>query len=157
MIGHPREALIANNKDGLSERINILCQIDSYCPHPTLPSASEFSSAMLSVIHDPDTVLADVQRLHARNTYRTAVTPTHGVGTAKLSSSPATDTSACAVLQPGWRRGLALQRREALLRFEGEDVGRPVREFIGESYLHGFMEGEALRAQDSTWTSALIK
>jgi hypothetical protein len=158
MIGHALEALIANNKDGLSEIINILCQIDSYCPHPTLPSASEFSSAMLSVIHDPDTVLADVQRLHARNTYRTAVTPTPwGQNGKAVFLTRDRYLGLCPYSSQVGDEVWLFKGARLFYVLRGEAVGRPVRELIGESYLHGFMEGEALRTENLTWTSALIK
>ena len=144
------ESAEARNREAAIKILETLQAIESKCPHPAIPSVTDFDALVHSAIRDPTQYLNDVQQLYAQNTYRTAVSPTPS----GLKGKSLCRTSrgylglfpySAEVGDEAWLFKGA--RVFHLLRSSGAET----YELMGESYIHGLMQGEALRMFDLDW------
>ena len=156
LIGRMIELTIAEDREAFGNILETLQAIEDKCPHSSIPSFGEFVTLSRSIMQDPTAYLKDVQQLYARNTYRTFISPTPS----GLKGKSLCRTSrgylglfphSAEVGDEAWL--LKGARVFHLLRSSGEGA----HEFMGESYIHGLMQGEALRRQETDWTVVLIK
>jgi hypothetical protein len=158
MLGYVLEHAESRDKEALAVLVSILVNIENYCPHTTIPSSEEFTSMISATSRDLDSFAARAQKVRDQGKYRTMVTPT-----------------------PTGRKGKAVFRTQKgylglcphstyvgdeVWLFKGArllhilrapEAERGSRELVGESYLHGFMEGEGLLEEGLTRETALIK
>ncbi|KAI1372435.1 HET-domain-containing protein [Hypoxylon crocopeplum] len=150
LIGISLEALETNGRATLLRLITALSQIEAHCPHPSIPTVDQFNALLSSALADLGACAAALAALHANCAYRTLVSPTHWgrPGRAVFRSRRAGYLG----LAPHSTRagdGVWLFKGANLfhvLRGGGDgggDAGEKV--LVGEAYVHGFMEGEALR------------
>lgn len=158
MLGYALKHAESRDKEALAALLNILVNIEKYCPHPTIPSPEQFTSMISATCRDLDGFVARTQEVKVQGRYRTMVMPTHKGRKGK----------AVFRTQKGYL-GLCLYstlvgdevwlfkgaRVLHILRAPGAERGP--QELVGESYLHGFMEGEGLLEGGLTRQTALIK
>ncbi|XXG94191.1 hypothetical protein Hte_000444 [Hypoxylon texense] len=158
LIGISMEALEAKNKDALLRLITVLGEIEARCPHPSIPTVAEFNGILSSALGDLDGCLKMLTELHASSTYRTMMSPTHWGQKGKalfrtrkgfLGLSPHSTRVGDEVwLLKGARLFHVLRKAE---------VASDERVLLGEGYVHGFMEGEALRLDGMNYAHVTIK
>jgi hypothetical protein len=159
MLGYAfQHTEVRRDEEALSILFRILTSIEQYCPHPTIPSPEEFTPMAAAARRDLDGFIARAQKIKSQGKYRTFITPTHTGRKGKavfrtqkgyLGLCPySTHVGDEVWLFKGAKVLHILRAPEA----EGES-----QELVGESYLHGFMEGEGLVEEGLTPQTALIK
>ena len=150
LIARVLESARAKDQEATTNILETLESIEDICPHPAIPSVAEFDALVHSAIRDPEQYHKDMQELYARNTYRTGVTP---------SPSGLNGKSLCRTVngylglfpysaEVGDEVWLLEGARVFHLLRSRSDVAR---EFMGESYVHGLMQGEALEMYELDW------
>ena len=157
LIGGVIISSLEEDPEASQEILKTLQAIERKCPHPAIPSSGEFTALSESIIQDPTQFHAELQQLYARNTYRWFISPTPS----GLKGKSLCRTSrgylglfpySAEVGDEVWL--LKGARVFHLLKKSSGDEG--LREFLGESYVHGLMQGEAL-GLGLDWESVLIK
>ncbi|KAI1770128.1 HET-domain-containing protein [Hypoxylon cercidicola] len=158
LIGISLEALEAGNRDALLRLITVLGEIETRCPHVSIPTVEEFNGILSSVLGDLDGCLKMLTELHASSTYRTMMSPTHWGQKGKalfrtrkgfLGLSPySTQIGDEVWLLKGARLFHVLRKPES---------SSDERILLGEGYVHGFMEGEVLRLDGMSYTPVIIR
>ncbi|KAI1088382.1 HET-domain-containing protein [Rostrohypoxylon terebratum] len=158
LIGIALNALPAGDRETLLRLFTVLNDIESKCPHPSIPTMDKFNEIIVNVMEDMDGTLRMLMELHATLTYRTMTSPTHWgkkgkaiVRTSKgfLGLSP----HSTQVGDELWLlKGASLFH---VLRNAESDSAEKI--LLGEGYVHGFMEGEALRLDGMSYNPVTIK
>lgn len=155
LIGHMIQSAAAKDREAAIKILETLRAIEDKCPHPAIPSVAEFRALVRSAIRDSAQFHESIQQLYARNTYSTAVSPApSGLKGKSLCRSSRGYLGlfpySAEVGDEAWLFKGA--RVFHLLRSSGDGA----HELMGESYIHGLMEGEALRMFELDWTSPSI-
>lgn len=158
LIGIALEALGATDRETLTRILVVLNEIETRCPHPSIPTVSEFNDILGTVLGDLDGTVRMLTELQANSTYRTMISPTHWGQKGKavfrgrkgfLGLSPHSTQIGDEV----WLlKGASLFH---ILR--KVDTGSTERILLGEGYVHGFMEGEALRLDGMNYSPVIIR
>ena len=144
LIGGFIMSTMIEDREALHEILETLQAIGDKYPHPAIPSVAEFVALAKSIIRDPTQYHEEVQQLYARNKYRWFVSPIPSGLKGKslcrtsrgyLGLSP----YSAEVSNEVWL--LKGARVFSLLKSSGDGL----HEFMGESYIYGLMQGEALR------------
>ncbi|KAL7622751.1 hypothetical protein AAE478_006429 [Parahypoxylon ruwenzoriense] len=158
LIGIALEALQAGNKELLVKLITVLGEVEARCPYPSVPTVGEFNDILSSVLGDLAGCVTMLTELHATCKYRTMISPTHWGQKGKtlfrskrgyLGLSP---HSTCAGDEVWLLKGANLFH--VLRKVNAASVEKIL---LGEGYVHGFMEGEALRLEGMSYGSVIIK
>ncbi|KAI2619788.1 HET-domain-containing protein [Hypomontagnella submonticulosa] len=160
LIGIALPALAAGDRELLTKLIVLLGDIAARCPHPAVPTPEAFSEILSAVMADLEGCLRMLTGLYATLTYRTMISPTHAgqkgkalVRTEKgyLGLAPYSTMSGDEV----WLlKGANLFH---VLRGAESGSAEASKVLLGEAYVHGFMEGEALRLDGMTYGPVTIK
>ncbi|KAI0850690.1 HET-domain-containing protein [Daldinia vernicosa] len=158
LIGIALDALRTENRELLTRLIVVLGGIETRCPHPSVPTVGEFNDILSNVLGDLDGCIKMLTDLRSNCTYRTMISPTHWGQKGKalfrshkgfLGLSPHSTQTGDEV----WLlKGASLFH---LLR--GDDGTSAGKILLGEGYVHGFMEGEALRLDGMNYRPVIIK
>ncbi|KAI2615424.1 HET-domain-containing protein [Hypoxylon sp. NC1633] len=158
LIGISLEALEANGRDILLRLVTVLSEIETRCPHPSIPTVAEFNDLLRSVLNDLDACVQMLTALHANSKYRTMISPTHWgqMGRAVFRSGKGYLGLSPHLTQAGdevWLfKGANLFH---VLRSEGPASDGKI--LLGEGYVHGFMEGEVLRLDGVGFNPVVIR
>ncbi|KAI0886373.1 HET-domain-containing protein [Annulohypoxylon maeteangense] len=158
LIGIALQALGVTDRDTLMRLISILNDIGTQCPHPSIPTVDEFTEILGNVMGDMDGTVRMLTELHTSSSYRTMISPTHWgrKGKAVIRTSK------------GYL-GLSPHSTEAgdeVWLFKGANLFHVLRKaddgprnkvLLGEGYVHGFMEGEALGLDGMSYSPVTIK
>ncbi|KAI1398638.1 HET-domain-containing protein [Hypoxylon fuscum] len=158
LIGRAVEALEASDKDALMRLVTVLSDIEAHCPHPSIPTVDEFKGIVSSVMGDLSGCVTMLKELHAACSYRTLMSPTHRGQKGKalfrskkgyLGLSPHSTQIGDEV----WLlKGATLFH--IFRKIDGSSVDKVL---LGEGYVHGLMEGEALRLDGMSYSPVIIK
>ncbi|KAI0107914.1 HET-domain-containing protein [Hypoxylon sp. NC0597] len=158
LIGISMEALRSGSKESLTRLFTVLGEIQARCPHPSIPTVHEFKNTLDSVLSDLDGCIQMLTELNANCTYRTMISPTHWGRKGKalflsrkgfLGLSPHSTQAGDEV----W----LLKGAKLFHILRGESDGSAGKVLLGEGYVHGFMEGEALKLDGMSYSPMMIK
>ncbi|KAI6083101.1 HET-domain-containing protein [Hypoxylon rubiginosum] len=158
LIGISLEALESSNRDALLRLITVLSEIETRCPHPSIPTVAEFNGILSAVLADLNGCLEMLTELHATSTYRTMMSPTHWgqKGKALVRTHKGFLGLAPFSTQIGDEVWL-LKGARLFHMLRKTDGTSNERILLGEGYIHGFMEGEALRLDGMNYTPVTIR
>ncbi|KAK6956106.1 hypothetical protein Daesc_001376 [Daldinia eschscholtzii] len=151
------EALVAG-KTELRERIStVLRDIDMTCPHPSIPKVVEFGDMFNKILGDPNgtRTLIDLQFECA---YRTIMEP--ATGGLKRKVLFRSHRGFLGLAPYSTRLGdevWLLKGGNLFYVLRGDDGASAKKILLGEGYVHGFMEGEALKLDGMSYTSVILK
>jgi Heterokaryon incompatibility protein (HET) len=149
--------LQTRNLEGLVHMLATLIDIKNYCPHPALPSFEEFQSMISNPIRETDSLLSRLQGVNARD-FRMMITPT--LKGRKGKAVFRTEKGYLGLCPHSSHIGdevWLFKGAKVLHILRAPEEGKRAQELVGESYLHGFMEGEGLLDETLTQKMALIK
>lgn len=158
LIGIALDALGTGNRELLTRLIVVLGGIESRCPHPSVPTVGEFNDILSNVLGDLDGCIKMLTDLRSNCAYRTMISPTHWGQKGKalfrsrkgfLGLSPHSTRTGDEV----W----LLKGASLFHVLRGDDGISAGKILLGEGYVHGFMEGEALRLDGIHYRSVIIK
>ncbi|KAI1212046.1 HET-domain-containing protein [Annulohypoxylon truncatum] len=158
LIGIALQAIDAADRDTLTRLFTLLDDIGTRCPHPSIPTVDKFNEILSGVMGDMDGTIRMLTELHSASVYRTMISPTHWgkKGKALFRSSRGFLGLAPHSTQVGdevWLlKGASLFH---VLRRAG--IGSTGKTLLGEGYVHGFMEGEALKLDGMGYSPVTIK
>ncbi|OTA58880.1 HET-domain-containing protein [Hypoxylon sp. EC38] len=158
LIGIAMEALGSGSKESLTRLFTVLGEIQTRCPHPSVPTVHEFKATLDSVLSDLDGCIRMLTQLNANCPYRTMISPTHWgqKGKAVFLSRKGFLGLSPHSTQPGdevWLlKGANLFH---VLRGDSDESAKKI--LLGEGYVHGFMEGEALKINGMNYNPVIIK
>ncbi|KAI0839435.1 HET-domain-containing protein [Hypoxylon sp. FL0890] len=158
LIGISIEALRSGNRESLLRLFTILGDIQGRCPHFSIPAVDEFNTILNSVFSDLDGCIEMLTKLRDNCPYRTMTSPTHWgqKGKAVFRSRKGFLGLAPHSTQAGDEVWL-LKGASLFHILRGVNAESAHKILLGEGYVHGFMEGEALRLDGMSYSPVIIK
>ncbi|KAI1407516.1 HET-domain-containing protein [Hypoxylon sp. FL1857] len=158
LIGIAMEALDSSNKEILTRLFTVLGEIEERCPHPSIPTAGRFKDILDSVLADMDGCIEMLTHLRAYCPYRTLISPTHWgrKGKAVFHSRKGFLGLSPHSTQVGDEVWL-LKGAKLFHILRGVSVESADKILLGEGYVHGFMEAEALQLDGMSYNPVMIK
>jgi hypothetical protein len=158
MLGYTLKHAESRDKEALTVLLSILINIEKYCPHPTIPSSEEFTSMISATCRDLGGFVARTQAVKDQGKYRTLVTPTHKGRKGKaVFRTQKGYLGLCPHSTHVGDEVWLFKGARVLHILRAPEAERGSQELVGESYLHGFMEGEGLLEEGLTRQTASIK
>ncbi|KAI1451782.1 HET-domain-containing protein [Annulohypoxylon moriforme] len=158
LIGIALEALGANDRETLTRLLTVLNDIGSRCPHPSIPTVDEFNEILGNVMDDMEGTIGMLMELHSASVYRTLISPTHR---GRKGKAVFRSRKGYLGLSPP-----STQVGDEVWLFKGASLFHILRKadpsseekiLLGEGYVHGFMEGEALRLDGMSYNPVTIR
>ncbi|KAK6855385.1 hypothetical protein PG995_008917 [Apiospora arundinis] len=158
LIGIAWQALGASDKDSLLRLMMVLNKMETQCPHPSIPTMAEFKEIVNSIIGSADSCLRMLQDLQSKCTYRTLISPNHWgqKGKAVFRTSKGFLGLSPYSTQIGDEVWLLKEARVFHVLRKAESTSEE-RMLLGEGYVHGFMEGEALRLDGMDYSTITLR
>ncbi|KAI1137587.1 HET-domain-containing protein [Hypoxylon sp. FL0543] len=158
LIGISMEALSSGEREPLVRLLTVLSEIEARCPHPSIPTVDAFNNTLGSALSDLGGCIEMLTELRANCPYRTMISLTHWgqKGKAVFRSRKGFLGLAPHSTQVGDEVWLLKGANLFYILRDGnaESAGKVL---LGEGYVHGFMEGEALRLDGMNYSVVVLR